>query len=99
MSEKLLSGEIHFFALPKKPSGPLCGELAEVLVSAIEKYNSESKRGWASGFVRVRTSDLPFGEAAVCDECGVHYHLNDTDFKEVKDQLLCSVCQASGGKD
>ncbi len=97
MSEKILSAEVHFFAFPYKLSKKRRDDIAEFLVSALEEYNKQSKRGWATGFVRVKTSELSFGEAAVCDECGVHYHLNDTDFKEVKDQLLCSVCQASGG--
>ena len=97
MSEKVLSGEIHFFRLPDKANERLYDELTEVIVDAIQAYNNKSKKGWTSGFVRIRTSELPFGEAAVCDECTVHYLLEDTDFQEVEDQLLCSACQASRG--
>lgn len=97
MSEKVLSGEIHFFRLTDKVTEPLYDELTEIIVEAIQASNHKSKKGWSSGFVRIGTSELPFGEAAVCDECTVHYLLEDTDFQEVEDQLLCSVCQTSGG--
>ena len=99
MSEKVLSGEIHFFKLSDKPEEPLYDELTTVIATAIEEFNSKQKRGWTTGFVRIRTSELAFGEAAVCDECGVHYFLEDTDFKEVGNQLLCSVCQRSEEKE
>ena len=96
MSKIVMSGIIDFHRLPDKPSEKLYDELAWVIADAIDKYNSEQKRGWASGFVTIRTKgDAPFGETAVCDECGAHYLLDDTDFKEVGNKLLCSVCQNS----
>lgn len=91
----MLSGEIHFFKLPDKPDERLYNELTEIIVDAIQAYNNKSKKGWASGFIRIKTSELSFGEVAICDECTVHYLLENTDFQEVGDQLLCSVCQAS----
>ena len=99
MSKKVLSGTIDFHRLPDKPTEKLYEELAWVIGEALDKYNAEQKRGWASGFITIRTGDAIFGETAVCDECGAHFLLEDTDFKEVGNQLLCSVCQRSEEKE
>jgi len=94
MSEKIVVGTINLFKLPNVPQEKIFSDLVAAIYDVMEDYNRDSKKGWVSGFIQIGNEELPFGDAAVCDSCTVHYLLEDTDFQEVGNKLLCSVCQS-----
>ena len=102
MSKNIFTIGIHFQKIPEswedEEKREIASEIGEAMTRVLDKFNSQSKTGWMSGYVMALGEILPFGESAVCDKCKEVYLLWETDFQETEDGLLlCQKCLESKG--
>jgi hypothetical protein len=103
MSKNLFTIGVHFQKIPEswgdeEKQKEITSKIGEEIINILNKFNSQSETGWASGYVMAYGEIFPFGETAICDKCKDVYLLWETDFQETEDGLLlCRKCQESRG--